>query len=38
MEDSAYQEKILLYLGWHESQQKLKEPKPIVTKLDLIIR
>ena len=38
MEDTAYQEKILLYLGWHESQQKLKEPKPILTKLDLVIR
>lgn len=27
VEDSGYQEKIMLYLGWYESQQKLKEAK-----------
>ena len=31
-----YQEKILMYIGWHESQEKLKENKTFANNLEII--
>ena len=36
IEDSGYQEKIILYVGWYESQQKLKEEKMIPNCIEIM--
>ena len=36
IEDSGYQEKIILYVGWYESQQKLKEEKLIPNCIEIM--